>query len=200
MVYRLLPKFMGHEHLFDVLSKTARAFLTPRKILFELIRRIWTELGGSYLFVHIRRGNKKEETDEVPITEYTNALQHKKNHPRTVFLMYDGHKACDEFSLAHSAGYRLVTYQSLIKRWGLRTAENLTAEHSQLKFDQLPEKDRLLQTEELVVSLFVGALSDFAVCTYSSNICRLVALLRGGRMYDNGVYSVDWSNWRSVVM
>ena len=196
VVYRFLPYFMGYENYFNVLSVTARAFLTPREGLLELIRRIWTELGGSYVVIHIRRGDKKEEVGEVPISKYVSALQIRENRPRNVFLMCDGRKTCDEFSLALGAEYHLITYQSLMEQWGLWTAEKFPDEHSQVAFDRLPEEDRLLQTKELVVSLFVGALSDFVICTYSSNICRLIALLRGGRMHHNGVDSVDWKNWR----
>ncbi|GAU89173.1 hypothetical protein RvY_01754 [Ramazzottius varieornatus] len=199
LVYWNLPLLIGWDRYFYVMSVTARAFLTPHPSVLAMIRRIWTELGGSYVFVHIRRGDKARESDLVNITRYTEVLQAKCNGSATVFVMSDGFRSHEEISLALAGDYHIVSYRVLMKRWGLYAAKEESTGHYQEKFDVLPEVQRRALAFELVASMYIGAMADFAVCTYSSNICRLIALFRGGKMNNNGVYSVDWPKWAVVV-
>ena len=68
---------------------------------------------------------------------------------------------------------------------------------TQKQFNGLPERDRVLNGQEMIISIYLAALSDFFVCTYSSNICRLVALLKNTRLEDlpGSVLSLDWELW-----
>ena len=68
----------------------------------------------------------------------------------------------------------------------------------QKDFNTLPAADRLQSAKEMVINIYLAAMADFVVCTYSSNICRLVALLRNGTLSDVDVTSLDWPHWTIV--
>ena len=68
----------------------------------------------------------------------------------------------------------------------------------QKDFNTLPAANRLQSAKEIVINIYLAAMADFVVCTYSSNICRLVALLRNGTLSDVNVSSLDWPHWTIV--
>ncbi|GAU89170.1 hypothetical protein RvY_01752 [Ramazzottius varieornatus] len=204
--YDILPLRLGKSKYFEKMSVVARAVFVPQPSIMRIIQDVWENLTSqnvSYTFVHVRRGDKRNEARIVPISTYAEKLNTentRRNHSvTTVFLMCDGYKTCDEFRLALGGSYCLVTYKTLMQQWGLWNASMETEEHTQIAFDQLSEEKRLMQALELVVSLYIGALSSFTVCSYSSNICKFIALLRGGKMDHNGVYSVDDPSWGTTA-
>ena len=203
--FRSIPGHLGLSKYFDIKSRTARAFLIPNPDTLEIIQRLWTKLtavDGRFGFIHIRRGDKKSEAQMVPLVRYQERYKTECNKtdaypgcPRSIFLMCDGKITCDEFKSTMGAGYLLTNYNSLMSSGSYWNVSGGAAEHSQYTFDNLPVTLRRIQTTELIVSLYLAALSDLVVCTYSSNVCRLIALLRGGVIDRNRVHSVDKPNW-----
>ena len=203
-----LPTLMGLEVYSEALSVSARALFAPKPEVLDSIRRTWIELtrnDTSYAFVHIRRGDKNKEVPYVPIEKYLERIEavnfRKKYRATAIFLMCDGDQACEEFRNSSSslgARYILITYKALLEQWGMTTNTERAEGNSQDKFDRLPESDRLAQATELIVSAYIGALSSFVVCTYSSNFCRLVALLKGGKIVSNDIHSLDWTEFLFV--
>ncbi len=48
-----------------------------------------------------------------------------------------------------------------------------------------------------ILQLMVMAKSDQCMCTYSSNVCRVILLLRDSSMPYESVHSFDWPHWVS---
>ncbi|GAU90452.1 hypothetical protein RvY_02866-2 [Ramazzottius varieornatus] len=202
---RLLPngtvKIDGPHALFEL---SILPHQIPAPYIKKIIRLMWSELtdfDGKYVFFHIRRGDKHKEAQEVPVRKFLEKYMENcgqgSSCSRTVFVMCDGEKTCNDFKSQLGPGYRYAHYSSLMSSWKLWVAAQHYPEHSQEKFDALSETERLAQTTELIVSLYLAALADSVFCTYSSNVCRLIALLRGGTLDNSTVYSLDTTNWHN---
>ncbi|GAV01538.1 hypothetical protein RvY_12234 [Ramazzottius varieornatus] len=202
---RTLPNNISIEEYFGKKSVVARAFLQPGKRILTLIRIMWEQLTkshGMYAVVHIRKGDKINEflalaSAGTYLSKLLQICREVSQCPRTVFLMCDGKITCDEFRTKAGGRFRILDYSEGMKQvndsWSRSSV--LDREHDQHKFNSLPLWIREEAATEMVVSMFLAALADSVVCTYVSNICTLIALLRGGEVDRNGVYSVDDSLW-----
>ncbi|OQV17578.1 hypothetical protein BV898_08349 [Hypsibius exemplaris] len=196
----------GRLYVFRKKSVLAQALLIPRADLMELIRGIWTNLvrrDGAFMTVHIRRGDKisEREAPAFPVALFYRALKRRcLNDPgkcsRTLLLLSDDEEASRQFKAAAGNCFLITDFQSEVRRLGDGNAGAWNVSRdihvSQPGFDRFSQGQRTLHAREMIVSLFLMAMSEFVVCTYSSNVCRLVALLRGGDLKSNNILSLDW--------
>ena len=74
---------------------------------------------------------------------------------------------------------------------------NTSGGYSHWDFPSFSKEARILRTKALIASLSLASYSDDVVCTYSSNVCRLMALLLRRKRESSlrRVHSVDWARW-----
>ena len=162
----------------------------------ELIRRIWRfnpiihqdiesakKLIGltsiSYFAIHIRRGDKIKENSYTQIHEYIQ-LAKKINKQflepiENCFVMTDDCNVIDELQYEWPD----------LKIFTLCEASN--SGHDQSKFNSSSLKSRRDETIKFISELNIAQESKFFVGTYSSNISRFLALIKG----KSDIHSVD---------
>lgn len=151
------------------------------------------DLPSFYVAVHIRRGDKTDgaykETLEVPIANYVRAALEQLQPPCTaIAVCTDDVAAAKEFAAEVN---RVRPEVRLRWRAGGAKPEQLRLGHRQHEFNALPLEGRMAMTHLFIADIEVMRKSHALVCTYSSNVGRLVALLR-----DRPTISLDseWTN------
>ncbi|OWA51033.1 hypothetical protein BV898_15535 [Hypsibius exemplaris] len=197
---------------FRMKSRIARAFLQLQPELKDKLEKIWSSLteegSRGYSAVHIRRSDKIQfDSINFPILLYVRALRRLcHSNPgrcsRTVYVFCDDAEVCADFvnqakECFHVTDFRQQVKLNAILPWSERSPVEF---RHQNQFNSLPAEERLASAQEMIVSIYLAALSDFFVCTYSSNVCRLVALLKHDNIadLDEDILSLDWSNWIMV--
>ena len=138
------------------------------------------------------------EMADIPLKNYTQhlvdwCLSLHENCPNTMLLISDDFDAQETLrSSLTTAGFSVKTLYDLIVDSGLRLEENVVSLHGRSPH-QLPHMtstrwDR--HTRELVTSITLLAMSDYVLCTVSSNFCQLVRLLRSNSTAEN-FHSLD---------
>ena len=157
--------------------------------------------------MHIRRGDKiLHESNAFPILLYYRALRRlcltrpaESPCPRTVYVFCDDAAVCREFSNLAGKCFHVTSFHEQVALGKIAPFFKHTPAlfQTQKQFNALPERDRQLSGQEVLISVYLAALSDLFVCTYSSNICRLVALLRNVQFEDlsRSILSLDWDRW-----
>lgn len=161
--------------------------------LIELNREL--ALPPKYVAVQIRRGDKvagkRRETLRVQTPDYARAaLDHLvPSGPCTaVVVCTDDITAAEELADELRAMRRKVDVRYRRRK---STPDELRAGHWQPKWNAMPLEQRVDHTHEFLADVEVMRHAHTLVCTYSSNVGRLVALLRDGK-----TISLDdnWSN------
>lgn len=171
---------------FEMKSEFAQKVLrytpgTERKVL-ELNREL--RLPSSYVAVQIRRGDKvagrRRESLKVKMSDYVQAAVSQCLGPAsctTVVVCSDDVSAaeelCDEIAR---------TSPRLTVRWRARVAapNELRTGHWQEAWNSLPDQERRALTHEFLADLEVMRTARALICTHSSNVGRLAALVRSG--------------------
>ncbi|OQV20741.1 hypothetical protein BV898_05321 [Hypsibius exemplaris] len=188
---------LGIPYVFQKESVIARALLIPQPDLVELIRRVWMNLvafDGAFVTVHIRRGDKitEREAASFPVVLFYRTLKRRcLNNPgvcsRTLLLLSDDEEASRQFKAVAGDCFRITDFQSEVARLGGDNAGTWNIPRdihtNQAGFDWFSQDTRILHAREIIISMFLMAMSEYVVCTYSSNVCRLVALLRAASWY-----------------
>ncbi|OWA51032.1 hypothetical protein BV898_15534 [Hypsibius exemplaris] len=189
-------------------SLLARSLLDLQPRLKDVLGQIWSNLVKEGA-VHIRRGDKTVTGESInfPISLYVRALRRLcHTNPgrcsRIVYVFCDDAEVCADFvnqakECFHVTDFRQQVKLKAILPWSERSPVEF---RHQNQFNSLPAEERLESAQEMIVSIYLAALSDFFVCTYSSNVCRLVALLKHDNIadLDKDILSLDWSNWIMV--
>ena len=149
-------------------------------------------------------------------------LNNTSHHHTTVFLFSDSQQAIADFKrLIDNSSFTVITLPEAIDEVlsrvhrgevlfhhyngkSLRALQNLQRRYSthhrngyfQGLFQELPIDERMFWLKDLVTSLTLASLGDAAVCTYSSNICRVLTLLLPAGM--SVVHSVDEPAWQPI--
>jgi hypothetical protein len=167
-----------------------------------------TQIKLRFMTVHYRRGDKlqveaKAISNEVYLAETVKILT-DNIEVRTVILI------SDDFAYLQTVLPEYLTLQTQFPDLNVALFENLYAPlvnrpvgennggflnkgWDQAAFWKAPLSIRYEVTEELIVMLSLMSEGAFAICTYSSNLCRLVQCLRSAP--ENTVVSVDAPNW-----
>ncbi|OQV16290.1 hypothetical protein BV898_09598 [Hypsibius exemplaris] len=213
-LFNLYPAFAAYEkaHGPDVVlrkkSRLSLALLTPQPDILQLIEAIWTNLqatSGGFIAIHIRRGDKVlYEAATFPVVLYHRAL---KRHclerpgqcPKTVFLLSDDADAMAEFRRAARACFHVTDFPTEARKlpaaiWNATAVRSLRRARDG-RVDLADQVQRAMHAKEMIASMYLAALADSVICTYSSNVCRLVALLRGSGSLHGEVVSLDWPSW-----
>lgn len=156
-------------------------------------------------------------------TTITTVIKHQKH---IVFVFSDNHNATSKFKklLADRSGITAFTMDDAIRTLRLLPSSDLSALASSPKavsllqqrlqnwlifntnntgykhwdFYNLPKEEKIGRTKDFIASLTLAALADHAICTYSSNICRLLALLMRKKSGLEIVHSLDHPVWHSM--
>eukprot|EP00930_Biecheleria_cincta_P099148 TRINITY_DN90793_c0_g1_i1.p1 TRINITY_DN90793_c0_g1~~TRINITY_DN90793_c0_g1_i1.p1 ORF type:complete len:839 (+),score=138.08 TRINITY_DN90793_c0_g1_i1:26-2542(+) len=150
------------------------------------------KLPSSYVAVHLRRGDKvagnRKESVELSVQQYAReAVSHLNADCSMIVACTDDRSAAEELDRA-------------IRRFGSRAEvrfrsrqdvpEALVNGHWQASYNSLKAKDRINMTHEFLADVEVMRCATVCVCTFSSNVGRLVALLR-----DGPTVSMDVQTW-----
>lgn len=147
-------------------------------------------LPEKYIAVQIRRGDKvagnRKESVEMTGRDFAQeALKHvSPGGPTVIIACSDDRSAAEE--LGNAVGRRAEV------RWRKRqdVPENLRNGHWQADYNALSAKQRVAMTHEFLADVEVLRKATLCVCTFSSNVGRLVALLR-----DGPTVSMDIATW-----
>jgi hypothetical protein len=129
----------------------------------------------SYCSIHIRRGDKIKEAPHTAVQDYLEKIRAVNPNLKKVFVMTDDYTVVDELKNGRSD----LSFHSLCppNRQG----------HLQKIFNKAPKETRRAEILRLLAELEMARNGEFFVGTYSSNITRLISLLRGRET----TYSVD---------
>jgi len=134
------------------------------------------ELPASYLAVQIRRRDKI--AGKVSIADYVKAALENFLPPMTAIVI-----CTDDITAAEEFGAEIGReHPEIDVRWRKRkdAPEKLLQGHQQPDYNALPLEDREALTHEFLADVELMRKAKFLVCTYSSNVGRLVALIREG--------------------
>lgn len=145
--------------------------------------------------IHVRRGNKLlVEAKEVPLARYV-AKVHEvcrasgSSCPTNIFLMYDELWVFEKIHSMLNGSFQLHNFRTLLKRSNAHWDDSTMHET-----EEPPEGTKPLpRTKQFIVELTLLAMADQIICTYSSNVCRIAAVLRGNHV-DN-IHSMDVPAW-----
>jgi hypothetical protein len=130
---------------------------------------------SNYIAVHVRRGDKLiKEAREVPLVQYIQKIEQTlitDNAFRPVFVASDDSAVPEEFSqLRPMWAFFSINHT-------ISYASNYTG-HVQSEFNRLPLDEKMNLTRLLICEIQMLVDADYVFCTMSSNICRLVQILR----------------------
>lgn len=159
------------------------------------------QLQFCYVAVQIRRGDKikgaAKESLAVSIADYAKAALARcvPSGPCTAVIV-----CTDDVTAAEELGIMLQhSHPGLPVRWRRRpdAPEKLRQGHWQAEFNSQPLKERIDLTNVFLADMEVMKNAHTLICTFSSNVGRMAALLREGRCTVRGqTVSLDskWTN------
>lgn len=193
-----MQRYRGTDYFFIKKSGLMKALWQPKAQLKDLLRKLWRNLVDEnlrFFGVHVRRGNKLLiEAKEVPLHRFVAKVQEVcrvagSRCPKNIFLMHDELWVFDKFQSMLNGTFQLYNFRTLLKR-----SQVLWDDDTVREMEEPPEGAKPLpRTKQLIVELTLLSLSDQIICTYSSNVCRTAALLRGSHSGD--VQSLDVPAW-----
>ena len=140
---------------------------------------------SNYIAVHVRRGDKiHREARQVPVQQYLRRMETilEKKTSSTIFVASDDPLAIDEFRrLKPDWTFAAIQYA--------RQNETRVRGHLQASFDRLSPSEKRFRTRLLMCELQMLVDARYVFCTMSSNVCRLVQILR--RQHPATVVSMD---------
>lgn len=125
-------------------------------------------LNEPFVGVHVRWGDKKSESTLIPSSLYAHHLQEiaSKANTKTIFVMSDSSLAIEELSR------QLPTYD-------IRTTTPPSWNGNDLKgWKEMKLEEKEAHTVLLILELTIMSQAEGVVCMMSSNVCRLLQMLR----------------------
>jgi hypothetical protein len=169
------------ERRFDCLGGDDDCYSACRKVLANIWRfnsqtqRAISELtqsvrpdGEPYFTLHIRRGDKIEEASYVPLEKYVECAARASSKP-----LRHCHVMTDDYNIV------LELRRTFPDLNVFTLCKPSSSGHDQKRFNKCAPEIRKDSTVTLLTELSMAAEGAFFVGTYSSNIARFVALLRG---------------------
>lgn len=165
----------------------------------KVIRRIWqpnvwtdsfcraSSLKGlqrePFIGVHIRKGDKvcgeTKEADSIPISEYASAILRIGEGVKNVFVATDDFRSLEDLK-SFLPEMRIFSF-----------CKPSSSGASQVRFNSGSRLKRYKMTLAIIRDIEMLRRSESFVCTYSSNIGRLVSLFVGR----SKTISLDWPAW-----
>mmetsp|Transcript_10797 Transcript_10797/g.22979 ORF Transcript_10797/g.22979 Transcript_10797/m.22979 type:complete len:253 (-) Transcript_10797:126-884(-) len=171
-------------------------------VLDKEAARIGAARGERMIGVHIRRGDKSKELGEyVPTERYVDAawLAVQETGCSTVFVASDAYGAVEEFrALFESRRPNFATSESSKEDGHEREVRLITSAgkarvgHEQMKKNQELKVDRSVHTLELLVDVEILARTEIFIATLSSNLARLVHMLRAAEPSTTWSLDIAW--------
>lgn len=177
-----------YEELFKLKSEIVNSFwqLQPQLQAHANDRMSQLQL-KNYIAIHIRRGDKIIELPDghyTPITKFYDEID-------KIFNATDNHLLPNNTKiLVLSDDYSIMKNLTSDRDWNFVTVYpenspfNTNVSYTQAMFNGFPEVVRQAHGLSFVTQMEFMRLADYVICTYSSNVCRLIAILRG---WDNVV-------------
>lgn len=155
----------------------------------EVLRQAGVLEGGEYVGVHVRRGDKRKETPNIPIEKYAEAVRMLSGWDEPVFMSSDDGAAVTELR-ALLPGRRVLAVSGSSARTG----------HDQVEMNRRYLKRNYGRVVELLAEVEALAEARVFVGTFSSNLGRFVHVLRKGEANSSVSLDYRWSPgvaWRS---
>jgi hypothetical protein len=147
---------------------------------------------SNYIGIHVRKGDKIEhEARAISLDKYIKSIERillRNKQIRHILVASDDHNVIEELRQLKPAWHFLRVLEKSHRR------TNATG-HFQLHFDRLSKKEKLFETRLLICELQMLIDSDYVLCGMSSNVCRLIQILR--HQHPSTLISLDRS-WRGT--
>ena len=144
---------------------------------------------SNYIGIHIRKGDKIREAREIPLEKYlTNIEQiYRKNKQisKKIFVASDDYTVVNQLRI-------LKPQWNFVSLHNNHSQRNRTTGHFQGQFNRLSKQQKLNATRLLMCELQMLINAQYVLCGMSSNVCRLVQILRHQNV--STVISMD-RNW-----
>jgi hypothetical protein len=142
---------------------------------FKFIQTYRIQNLSNYIGIHIRKGDKiRFEAREIPLEKYITTIEGILEANKTIkhiFVASDDYTVIEKLrQLKPKWNFFSLHYNS-----SQRTKKN---GHFQYDFDRLSKEQKLYETRLLMCELQILMDSNYVICGMSSNICRLVQILR----------------------
>lgn len=173
-----------YEKIFKLRSKFLNEFWILKPQLRNIVNKKINSLNDNYISIHIRRGDKIKELKD---NEYT----HLSKFYDSIQKIFDDKKfpyinAKNTSILVVSDNINII-YElkidkpnwNFVTTWSLNSSLYIKNEFEQGLINDVPPVIRQAYGIGFMVELELMKLSKFVICTYSSNIGRLIAQLRG---------------------
>jgi hypothetical protein len=130
---------------------------------------------STYIGIHIRKGDKiKKEAREIPLEKYITAIERILKVNKTIKHIF---VASDDYTV-------IEQLRQLKPKWNFLSLHDNSSQrtktigHFQGRFNRLSIEQKLNETRLLMCELQLLMDSQYVVCGMSSNVCRLVQILR----------------------
>jgi hypothetical protein len=130
---------------------------------------------SKYIGIHIRKGDKlKAEAREISLNKYITAieriLQTNKTSPQ-IFIASDDYTVISQFRQLKPTWNFFSLHDQNLQR-------EKTTGHVQGRFNRLSKNQTLFETRLFICELQMLVDAHYVLCAMSSNVCRLVQILR----------------------
>jgi hypothetical protein len=147
---------------------------------------------SNYIGIHIRKGDKiKLEAREIPLEEYITTIEQILKANKTIKHIF---VASDDYTVIEKLR-QLKPQWNFLSLHDNSSQRTKTIGHFQVRFNLLSKEEKIYETRLLMCELQILMDSQYVVCGMSSNICRLVQILR--HQDPSTVISLDGS-WRGI--
>jgi hypothetical protein len=168
-----IPELGIDGDIFHAKHQLLKLIYRPNEQVCNLITQ-YAELPARfspYVAVHIRRGDKvagaHKEANAIAVSHYTRAVRKRGRRVKNVYIASDDYDAADEF----------VRFSPTKWRIALRCTESSKGYDNVAFAIQDPQTTKT-QMYDLLIDLHLLAEAEVFIGTYSSNIGRLLVLLR----------------------
>lgn len=139
-----------------------------RAAVRRAVRRV--QLSEPYVALHVRRGDKNKERPLVPLEQYARAVKLLANETTAVFVATDDGSVLTELRY-YLRGRTVVSVEEAKNRKG----------HVQAAMNRVYLKNNVARVVTLLAEIEIMRGASLFICTFSSNLGRLVHLLRWQR-------------------
>lgn len=154
----------------------------------EFIKSCRIQNLSNYIGIHIRKGDKlHKEARGLSFIKYTKAIERILRRNATIqkiFVASDDHTAVEKLR-------QLEPKWDFISIYDNNNQKSNKTGHFQSQFNRLSNKQKLFQTRLFICELQMLIDSKYVLCSMSSNVCRLIQILR--YQHPSTVISLDRS-------
>ena len=151
-----------------------------------------------YFAFHVRRGDKKGEQSLIPIWKYVSALEELMKNNSAELGSSEVLRGLSERPVVYLASDDMQNVHKELKTfrpaWDIRYRNGSIHSHghSQSDFNMLSGSLRENRAIDILIELEILKRAKFVVCTFSSNVCSLVQILRTADPKTMQSVDMDW--------